>query len=69
MTRPIIIIHNVETNEVIEREMTVTEFKAYEAEQAIKEAAQAEAETKAIARTAILERLGLTSEEAALILK
>lgn len=63
-------IHNVETGEIVdvERDETVEETKArldYAKEAAT---AQAEAETKSAAREAILERLGLTADEAALLL-
>jgi len=68
MSRPIIRIHNVETDEVIDREMTAAEFKIYEAEQKAKAAAEAEAEAKEVARQAILDRLGLTADEAKLLL-
>jgi hypothetical protein len=68
MTRPIIRIHNTETNEVIDREMNDTEFAQYEADQAANAARQAEAEAKATARAALLERLGITAEEAQLLL-
>ncbi len=68
MTKPIIRIHNVETNEVIDREMTVAEFKIYEAEQAAQAARKAEAEARETQRQAILDRLGLTADEAKLIL-
>lgn len=34
MTKPIIVIHNVETNEIIEREMNDVEFAEYQAQQA-----------------------------------
>ena len=68
MTNPTIRIHNTETNEVIDREMTDAEFADYEADQAAEAAKQAEAEAKATARAAILDRLGLTAEEAALLL-
>jgi hypothetical protein len=48
MTRPIIRIHNIETNEVIDREMTDDEFAQYEADLADNEARKvAEAEAKA----------------------
>ncbi len=61
-------IHNVETNEVIDREMTAAEFAVYEAEQSAAEAkAQAE-DAKAAIKAALLERLGMTAEEAALLL-
>ena len=61
-------IHNAETNEIIDREMNDAEFAQYEADQAANAAAKAEAEAKATARAAILDRLGLTAEEAALLL-
>ena len=66
--RPLIRIHNVETNEVIDREMTADEFAIIEADQAITAEAKAEAEAKATARAAILDRLGLTADEAAILL-
>ena len=68
MTKPIIRIHNTETDEVIDREMTNAEFAAYEADQAAELARQAEAEAKAANRAALLERLGITAEEAQLLL-
>jgi hypothetical protein len=61
-------IHNIETGEVIEREMTTDELSQYEADQAVTAAAQAEAEAREAQRQVILDRLGLTSEEARLIL-
>ena len=66
--RPMIRIHNVETNEVIDREMNDTEFAQYEADKAAELAAQAEIEAKEAARQAILDRLGLTADEAKLLL-
>ena len=68
MSRPMIRIHNVETNEIIDREMTAAEFKICEAEQATQAIAQAEAEAKATAKAALLTRLGITAEEAQLLL-
>jgi hypothetical protein len=67
-TKPTIRIHNLATDEVIDREMTDAEFADYEANQAAQAAKQAEAQAKATARAAILDRLGLTAEEAALLL-
>ena len=67
-SRPTVRIHNSETNEVIDREMTDDEFANYQAELATKAEAQAEAQSKATARAAILDRLGLTPEEAAILL-
>jgi hypothetical protein len=68
MSRPIIRIHDVSTNEVIDREMTVAEFKIYQTEEAERLAKQAEAEAKATARQAIADRLGLTADELKLLL-
>ncbi len=68
MTKPTIRIHNVQTNEVIDREMTDQEFAAYEAEQAAQAAAQAEVTAKAAQRQALLTRLGITEEEARILL-
>ena len=67
-TRPMVRIHDLATDEVIDREMTDAEFADHQAKQAEAEAKQAEAEAKANARQAILDRLGLTADEAALIL-
>ena len=67
-TRPLIRIHDIEINEVIDREMNDDEFAQYQADQAIQAAKQAEAEAKAAQRQAILDRLGLTADEAKLIL-
>ena len=68
MTKPMVRIHNTETNEVIDREMNDTEFAAYEAEQAARATAQAEAEAKAATRQALLTCLGITEEEAKILL-
>ncbi len=68
MTKPIVRIHNTETDEVIDREMNDAEFAQYEADQAAQATAQAEAEAKATAKAALLERLGITAEEAQLLI-
>jgi hypothetical protein len=68
MTKPTIRIHNTETNEVIDREMTNEEFAEYQASQALYAAKQAEAEAKATARAALLTQLGITEEQAKLLL-
>jgi len=61
-------IHNTETNEVIDREMTDTEFAQYEADQETLISIEAEAELKAQAKAELLERLGITADEAKLLL-
>ena len=68
MTRPMVRIHDLSTDEVIDREMNDAEFAQYEADQAAQATAQAEAEAKATAKADLLERLGITAEEAQLLL-
>jgi hypothetical protein len=68
MPKPIIKIHNAETGEEIEREMNAKEFAQYELDQADYAAAKAEQAAQAIAKAPLLERLGITAEEAALLL-
>jgi hypothetical protein len=67
-TRPTVRIHNIETNEVIDREMNDSEFAQYQADQAAQAIAKAEVEAKEAQRQAILDRLGLTADEAKLLL-
>jgi len=59
---------NVETGEITQREMTAEELAQYEADQAEAAAKKAEAEAKETARQAVLEKLGLTADEAAALL-
>ena len=68
MTRPIIRIHDVSTNEVIDREMTNAEFAQWESEQAAQAALRVEAEIKATEKAALLAKLGITDDEAKLLL-
>ena len=68
MSKPIIKIVNVETGEEIEREMNDVEFAQYQADQAAQAARQAEAQAKAEAKTALLAQLGITEEQAKLLL-
>jgi hypothetical protein len=68
MTRPMVRIHNTETDEVIDREMNDAEFAKYELEQEARATVQAEAEAKAAQRQALLSRLGITEEEASILL-
>ena len=67
-TKPMIRIHNVETDEVIDREMSDAEFANYQADQAAQAIAKAEAEVKENAKAAILDRIGLTADELKTIL-
>ena len=68
MTNPMLTIHNVETGEIIEREMTAAEKTAFDADAkayADKEAAKLQAEAD---KAALLDKLGITPSEAALLL-
>jgi hypothetical protein len=67
-TRPMVRIHNAETNEVIDREMSNAEFAQHEADQAAKVEANAAAAQKAADRAALLTQLGITEEQAKLLL-
>ena len=66
--KPMVRVHNVETDQIIDREMTPAELKIYEAEQEKISQTLAEAEAKAEAKAKLLERLGITAEEALLLL-
>jgi hypothetical protein len=68
MTKPMVRIHNSTTNEIIDREMTDAEFEQYQIDQANAIAYQEALAAKATARQAVLDRLGITAEEAQLIL-
>jgi len=66
--RPMIRVHDLATDEIIDREMNDAEFEQYEADKAIAEAA-IEAKAKAEAdKAALLARLGLTEDEIKIIL-
>jgi hypothetical protein len=67
-TRPMVRIHDLETNEVVDREMNDTEFEALKADQAAQAIAKAEADAKETAKAAILDRIGLTADELKTIL-
>lgn len=68
MTKPKITIHNLATNEIIERDLNAEELAAYEADQLALENQAAEKLAKENARKAILDKLGITLEEAQLLL-
>ena len=63
-------IFNIQTGEetVVEREENAAEIKSRETLQAAAIARQADAEAKATARAALLNKLGITAEEAQLLL-
>jgi hypothetical protein len=67
-TRPMVRIHDLSTDEVIDREMNDEEFAQWEADQTAQAVLQAEANAKAAQRQLLLDRLGITQEEAQLLL-
>jgi hypothetical protein len=68
MTKPTITIHNCETQEVEVRQMNEGEYDQWQADQA-KRAAEIIAEAnKELARQELLNRLGITDDEAKLLL-
>jgi hypothetical protein len=67
-SRPMVRIHDLETNEVIDREMNDAEFEVHLAQvEANKLAAEAKAKAEAD-KAALLARLGLTEDELKTIL-
>jgi hypothetical protein len=68
MSRPIIKEVSFVDNLEIEREMNDAEFAQYEIDQANITAYQETLAAKELARQAVLDRLGITAEEAQLIL-
>ncbi len=67
MTRPTVRIYTA-SNEFIDREMNDDEFAQYQIDQAQYQAEKAQAEAKAQAKAELLERLGITADEAKLLL-
>ena len=68
MTKPTIRIYT-SVDQFIDREMTDDEFDQYEKDVAQTEAKKVETESKALAKSELLERLGITQAEADLLLK
>ena len=65
-TRPMVRIHDIATNEIIDREMNDAEFAQHKADQAANLIEQAQADAKAQAKTAAegkLAALGLTTDD------
>lgn len=68
MSDTFIVIHNVETGEIVEREMNSEELAQLEKDKATA-AAEAQARAQAAAaKSALLAKLGITEEEAKLLL-
>jgi len=68
MTKPQIKEYNCETQKEIVRDATAAEIKQLEIDAANSEARKAEAEANATAKAALLSKLGITEEEAKLLL-
>lgn len=68
MSNPIIKIHDVETGEVIEREMNAEEFAQHKKDQAAAQTAALAEKEKAVAKASLLQKLGITEEEVKLLL-
>ena len=68
MTRPIVRIHDLSTDEVIDREMNDAEFAQWEADKAAVATPAAAETAKAAEKASLLTKLGITAEEAKLLL-
>jgi len=68
MSNPIIRIHNALTNEIIDREMTDIELAENNAMKENVKKEKTEREANAVSKAALLTRLGITAEEAQLLL-
>jgi hypothetical protein len=66
--KPFISILDAATGEQIDREMTDSEYKQLVEDAKVFAAIELETQTKKIAKSALLEKLGITEEEAALLL-
>ena len=69
MTKPMVKIVNAETGEEVEREMNAAELNQLKADQlTVRTEKDADATQQAV-KQSILDRLGITADEAALLLK
>jgi hypothetical protein len=64
----IIVDHNISTGEITEREMTADELAQRLADEAKADAEKKDAADKAANKAALLEKLGITEDEARLLL-
>ena len=65
---PIIKIHNAETGEILERELNAEELEAHNVRQIQMQEQLEKIRLKDAEKTALFERLGITEEEARLLL-
>lgn len=68
MTNPITVDHNVKTGKIVEREMNAEELEQLEADKAKALATHNQEAIKAAQKAALLAKLGLTDDEAKLLL-
>jgi len=68
MKNPIIRIHDTETNTIVDREMTAKELADYKNDVLNRETEEVAKQSKVESKIALLERLGITAEEASLLL-
>ena len=68
MTKPQVKEHNAETDEVIIRDMTDEEYQTYLDNQVAIAALEEKVKADEIAKTALLAKLGITADEAKLLL-
>ena len=65
---PKIIIHNAETGEIVEREMDAQELAQHKKDLAANKVLEEEATAKAAQKAALLAQLGITEDQAKLLL-
>jgi len=68
MTNPMIRIHNTETNEIIDREMNAEELKQHNEYLAELSTIEQKVAADAAVKQSLLTKLGITAEEAQLLL-
>ena len=68
MSRPTIRIHDLSTDTITDREMNDEEYAAHQQQIADNATREAEAQAKAEAKAALLAKLGITEDEAKLLL-
>ena len=68
MSKPMIRIHDVENDTIVDREMTDAEYEQHLSELAAIDEAKTNAALRAEHKAGLLARLGITAEEAELLL-
>ena len=68
MPKPVIRVHDIETDEVVDREMTDSEYADYQLMLEADRLEQTEVDSKQAQKSALLDRLGITADEAKLLL-